>query len=135
MGNMKRKLLLLASLVLLAAAPLAAQSSFALYFNSDRTRITTMIIYNETSRPLSIGVNGGMDWAMDDGESTDGGDEKTASLLPGDLTSLRKNFMTGDCILIESESDGVFLAMNSDRDSVYVYARDGGGETKVVREK
>ncbi len=131
---MIRKIPVLAAILFLALAPLAAESSFALYFNSSKTRITTVIIYNETGMPLSIGVNGGFDWAMDDGKSTGDGDEKAASLPPGDLTSLRKDFATGDCILIESESDGVFLAMSSDRDSLYVYAREGGGETKVVRE-
>lgn len=131
---MSQKIPVLAAVLFLALAPLAAESSFALYFNSNRTRITTVIIYNETGRPLSIGVNGGFDWAMDDGGGTGDGEEKAASLPPGDLTSLRTDFATGDCILIESEDDGVFLSLTSDRDSLYVYAREGGGETKVVRE-
>lgn len=130
----KHPVLTVLILLVLLSVPLVAESSFALYFNSGKTRITTVIIYNETSLPLSIGVNGGMDWAMDDGEGMDGGEEKAASLLPGDLTSLRKNFVTGDCILIESGDDGVFLALNSDRDSLYVYAREGDGGMRVLRE-
>lgn len=128
---MRYRLLLLASAIFLAfaAASAPAQSAFALYFNSDKTRIRTIIIYNETALPLSIGVNGGMDWWGD------GGGGEASSLAPGDLASLRTNFRTGDCVMIESESDAVFLAMNSDRDSVYVYAREGDGEERVVRER
>ena len=56
---MSRKIPVLAAALLLALSPLTAESSFALYFNSSKTRITTVIIYNETGTPLSIGVNGG----------------------------------------------------------------------------
>ena len=132
---MRIRIPLLASALVLAIATafgpvsVSAQSAFALYFNSDRTRITTVIIYNETSRPLSIGVNGGMDWWGD-------GDEgEASSLAPGDLTSLRTDFSTGDCIMIESESDDVSLAMSSDRDSVYVYANEGLDNGRVFKEK
>ncbi len=131
---MRQKIPVLAAVLFLALAPLAAESSFALYFNSDRTRITTVIIYNETGRPLSIGVNGGFDWAMDDGGGTGNEEEKVASLPPGDLTSLHKSFATGDCILIESAGEGILLSLTSDRDSLYVYAKEGGGDAKVVRE-
>lgn len=128
---MRHWILLLTSAIFLslAAASAPAQSAFALYFNSDKTRIRTIIIYNETALPLSIGLNGGMDWWGD------GGEGDASSLAPGDLVSLRTNFRTGDCVMIESESDMVFLAMNSDRDSVYVYAREGDGEERVVRER
>lgn len=119
------------AVLLLLLLPLPAKSRFALYFNSGKMHMRTVIVYNETATPLSIGMNGGMDWADEEG--------KASSLVPGDLTSFRKDFSTGDCILIESEDDGVFLALSSDRDSVYVYAREdqtvAAGEARPVREE
>ncbi len=128
---MRKRLAFLTSVFILALATAGApaQSSFALYFNSDRTGIGTVIIYNETSLPLSIGVNGGMDWWGD------GGEGEASILAPGDLASLRTDFRTGDCIMIESESDSVSLALSSDRDSVYVYASDGLDEGRVFKER
>ncbi|MBP5158374.1 MAG: hypothetical protein ILP18_10960 [Treponema sp.] len=129
---MNWKIPVLSIVILLILSPLSAKSSFALYFNSSKTRIRTVIVYNETGDSLSIGRNGGMDWAG-------GGEGEPSSLPPGDLTSFRAGFMTGDCILIESEDDGVFLAISSDRDSVYVYAREdqtvAAGEARPVREE
>ena len=124
---MSLRLPLIASAILLAGQNLPAQSSFALYFNSDRTQIRTVIIYNETSLPLSIGVNGGMTWG--------GGDGEPSNLAPGDLTSLRKDFQTGDCIMIASDNDEISLSLASDRDSVYVYASEGLDNGRVQKEK
>lgn len=140
---MKRLPCFLSALVFLVLAPLGAESCFALYFNAERTRIRTVIIYNETGLPLSLSLNGECVWehsgraaagtagafagsggpGPDSGSSSDG--ESAAVLVSGDLISLRRNFTTGDCITIASESDGVSLALDSDRDSVYVYAREG----------
>ena len=129
---MNWKIPVLSIVILLILSPLSAKSSFALYFNSSKTRIRTVIVYNETGDSLSIGINGGMDWAG-------GGEGEPSSLPPGDLTSFRAAFATGDCIFIESEDDGVFLAITSDRDSVYVYAREdqtvAAGEARPVREE
>ena len=152
---MKRLPCFLSALVFLVLAPLGAESCFALYFNAERTRIRTVIIYNETGLPLSLSLNGECVWehsgraaagtagafagsggpwpdggSSSDGESTPNGSsvpdgESAAVLVSGDLISLRRNFTTGDCITIASESDGVSLAVDSDRDSVYVYAREG----------
>ena len=159
---MKRLPCFLSALVFLVLAPLGAESCFALYFNAERTRIRTVIIYNETGLPLSLSLNGECVWehsgsaaagtagafagsggpgpdggsssgggsAPGDGSSTPDGSsvpdgESAAVLVSGDLISLRRNFTTGDCITIASESDGVSLAVDSDRDSVYVYAREG----------
>ncbi len=139
---MKRLPCFLSALVFLVLAPLGAESCFALYFNAERTRIRTVIIYNETGLPLSLSLNGECVWEHSgssgspagtfagsggsgpDGSSTPDG-ESAAVLVSGDLISLRRNFTTGDCITIASESDGVSLAVDSDRDSVYVYAREG----------
>ena len=168
---MKRLLCFLSVLVFLALAPLAAESCFALYFNADRTRIRTVIIYNETGLPLSLSLNGECVWehsgsvssgtagafasggggsvpgdtrvaadtrvpgggtALDSGTAPDS--ESTAVLVPGDLISLRRNFSMGDCITIASESDGVSLGMSSDRDSVYVYAREGLDKGRISAE-
>ena len=152
---MKRLPCFLSALVFLVLAPLGAESCFALYFNAERTRIRTVIIYNETGLPLSLSLNGECVWehsgraaagtagafagsggpgpdggSFSDGESAPDGSsvpdgESAAVLVSGDLISLRRNFTTGDCITIASESDGVSLAVDSDRDSVYVYAREG----------
>lgn len=146
---MKRLPCFLSALVFLVLAPLGAESCFALYFNAERTRIRTVIIYNETGLPLSLSLNGECVWehsgraaagtagafAGSGGPGPDGGSapdgssvpdgESAAVLVSGDLISLRRNFTTGDCITIASESDGVSLAVDSDRDSVYVYAREG----------
>lgn len=152
---MKRLPCFLSALVFLVLAPLGAESCFALYFNAERTRIRTVIIYNETGLPLSLSLNGECVWehsgraaagtagafagsggpGPDGGSFSDGGSapddesvpdgESAAVLVSGDLISLRRNFTTGDCITIASESDGVSLAVDSDRDSVYVYAREG----------
>lgn len=139
---MKRLPCFLSALVFLVLAPLGAESCFALYFNAERTRIRTVIIYNETGLPLSLSLNGECVWEHSassgspagafagsggpgpDGESVPDG-ESAAVLVSGDLISLRRNFTTGDCITIASDSDGVSLAVDSDRDSVYVYAREG----------
>ena len=111
------------------AIPVRAQSSFALYFNSDQVHITTVIIYNESSLPLSLDLNGEIDWEHTDRVTGSG----TATVLvPGDLISLRQDFMTGDCITIESESDELSLAMTNDRDSVYIYASEGLDKGTVI---
>ena len=70
--------------------------------------------------------------ALDSGTAPDS--ESTAVLVPGDLISLRRNFSMGDCITIASESDGVSLGMSSDRDSVYVYAREGLDKGRISAE-
>ncbi len=125
---MKRYVPFLTALILVAA-PLQARSRFAFYFNSSKTRITTIIIYNESTLPLSLDVNGEIGGKNDVSSS-----ESAGLLIPGDLISFRRNFQTGDCIMVESESDELSLAMTNDRDSVYIYAREGRDNGHIHRE-
>ncbi len=108
-----------------------AESRFALYFNSASPSTKTIIIYNESSQPLALNLNAKIDW-----ESAESviNDETANILVPGDLISFRQDFERGDCITIESEIEELALSINSDRDSIYVYATEGLDKGRVIKE-
>ncbi len=108
-----------------------AESRFALYFNSENPSTKTIIIYNESSQLLSLNLNAEIDW--ENAESIIN-DDTANILVPGDLISFRQDFERGDCITIESENDELSLFINSDRDSIYVYASEGLDKGRVIKE-